>query len=139
VAKQREMVAIRLGGIDFVISSRYAGVDYSGPRNKFKIEVIRPGYPPQKFDFYDSIENFNKGIKELNKKDLLEAFRLIIQDGQLGALSFKEFCDMFGGEESENIRDYKNVKRQLSKFEKLGLTPEDLDEILVDLSKIGIE
>jgi hypothetical protein len=138
MAKQREMVVIRLGGIDFIISSRYAGVEYSGPRNKFKIEVIRPGYPPQKFDFYDSIENFNKGIKELNKKDLLEAFKLIIEDGQLGALSFEEFYDLFGGEESENKRGYKMAKRQLSKLERLGLTPEDLDGILADLGKIGI-
>jgi len=116
-----------------------------GTHNKFEITVInsRTGTPEPDiiitFDFYGSIADHDKGKTDLNKEDLIDAFRCFIDDSLSGLGSFDDFCDNFGydNDSMNAFRIYQSCQESTKKARKLGLSESSMCNILNKLSDEG--
>lgn len=66
-----------------------------GYHNHFEITVSSI-HGSEKFDYYGSSYDQERGIKTLSDDDLLNALECIVNDALYGEMSFDEFCDELG-------------------------------------------
>jgi hypothetical protein len=144
---------IKLLDKEFIIESKLSKTGVKFPftdkndytlHNKFTIKVSRviDGKKiTKRFSFYDNYENFQKGIKDLDEKSLLFAFRCILEDGLAGTYEFNDFCSEYGysNDSIKALRIYNECKKTLSKLLDLGIFESEITDLLNELSKMGIE
>jgi len=110
--------------------------------NKFTISISRVVVNKKitrRFYFYDSQDNYEKGIKDLNEETLKWAFRSILEDGLSATEDFRDFCSEFGySTDSIRVSEiYKACQKTLEKLFDLWIFK--LSDMLEELSKMGIE
>jgi hypothetical protein len=88
------------------------------------------------FLFWDSTNNYLEGKKELEEEDLILCFKCLLED----AISFldnpniDEFSKEFGFEKvSEALRAFKGCKKQFEKCLKLGLTENEVYDLINEI------
>lgn len=101
----------------------------SRPVNHF-IATFRRGKKRMSFDFFDSINNYEKGIEELNAYSVLTCCSSEIYCPS----TFEEFCAEFGFDEDsrKDEKVFKSLKKFSDKLRKFF----DSEEIRDDLSGI---
>ena len=112
--------------------------------NKFTISISRiidNKRITRRFYFYDSFNNYRKGITDLDEDTLKWVFRHILEDGLLGCYTFSEFCKELGLNEDSitALRSHQACQKTLIKLLGLGILLGELTDIINELSKMGIE
>ena len=104
-------------GLEFTMSARNAGTvakvwDHVATRFKYVVSITTPA-GCTRFNFYDSVYNYEKGVNELDRRGLLNALDCFLSDASLYdcACDFDDFCAELGYNE---MKDY---KRALNAFQ----------------------
>lgn len=94
-----------------------------------------------RFDYHDSIARHDEGIDQLDRENLLYAFRAFTSDADAGSRSFSEFCGDFGYDEDsrEAERIHKACKTLAQKFDRLFHDHREPGMVLELLELEGIE
>jgi hypothetical protein len=109
---------------------------YDGQHNQFLITVKHNGIV-RRFSFYGSTADYNAGIKELTEADTQDAFKCFIDDSLYGLDTFEDFCGNCGYDTDSRTaeRIYKLCQKSLAKAHDLGLSDDDLYNIVNDLNE----
>ena len=145
-------VEFEINGKKLTIKSKWVGERTGFPfddkdtleHNIFNITISRKVDSKtvrRQFKFYDSYQNYLDGKRELSKEDTLFAFRCIIEDALAGCDGFDEFCSDLGysNDSIRAFKIYKACKKTAEKLKDLGISEDDLYDIVDKLSKMGIE
>ena len=100
--------------------------DDSRPVNHF-IVTLKQGKKRVSFDFFDSINNYEKGIKELNAYSVLACCSSEIYCPD----TFKDFCDEFGYDYDSRKAEktFKSLKKFSNKLQKFFSSKEMRDSL----------
>lgn len=103
--------------------------DDSRPVNHF-IVTFKKGKKRVSFDFFDSISNYEKGIKELDAYSVLSCCSAEINCPE----TFEDFCAEYGYDEDSRKAEktFKSLKKPSNKLQKFF----DSEEIRDDLTEI---
>jgi len=109
--------------------------------NEFTVSVKNKDGVTRQFKFYDSQANFERGKMDLTEEDLKYCFRCFIEDGLSGSETFEDFCSGFGlsTDSIRALKIYKSCQKTLKKLFDLGITENELTDIINELSEKGIE
>jgi len=109
--------------------------------NEFTVSVKNKDGVTRRFKYYDSQANFEKGKTDLTEEDLKYCFRCFIEDGLDSTQTFEDFCDGFGysTDSIRALKIYKSCQKTLKKLFDLGITENELTDIINELSEKGIE
>ena len=132
------MVKIKVLNKQFEIKAKYLDLDKpiwdDHLHNKFKISVKNlETNKTINFYFYDSLVNTKKGKTELTEEDLIYCFKMFLEDSldYIQNTNIDDFAEEFGFTKiSEAIRAFKGCKRQFEKCLKLGISEEELYDLL---------
>ena len=106
-------------GIEFTMSARNLGEVFNvwgdkGTRYKYSVTICTQNGRTS-FSYYDSINNYNNGITELDTDDLRRALECFLSDGMSYdcAYNFIEFCDELGYDTDSRraLRVYNGCRR----------------------------
>lgn len=100
--------------------------DDSRPVNHF-IATFKKGKKRVSFDFFDSLNNYQKGIKELDAYSVLSCCSSEIHCPE----TFEEFCSEFGYDEDsrKSEKTFKSLKKFSDKLKKFFDTEEMRDNL----------
>lgn len=110
------------------------------PRYKFRITIrnliLTPRPRAVSFPFYDSINHYEKDIRELPREDLMSAFIMILEDSSYADLSKEDICSEFGYdcfEQKKTVnRVYNTIRSTEKKLNSIGISREDIQSIVED-------
>lgn len=104
--------------------------------NHFRITVKNKKSGVSKnFDWFGSAVDYQQGKEELDRNDLLEAFRGVLEEGDMGEYTFEQFADEFGYDMDSRMAEktWRGVRAQSKKVHALGLEGDDLTMTIEDL------
>jgi len=147
------MTKLKVAGEEFEVKSRLeaSGVPFSNEEengryrtlhNRFRVTVCsKHTNKCRSFKYHGSQNDMEAGKDKLSAEDEKFAFRSFIDDSISGTMDFHEFCSEYGYDEDSRRAEkiHKAVKRSLKQAEDLGLSENELYDIINGLSKQGIE
>ncbi len=109
--------------------------------NQFAVTVSVDEQKGRTFLYYESHKDYMAGKEEMADKDMKYAFRSIIEDAISGQMDFDDFCSEYGYDEDSRRaeRVWNECKKSLNKVESMGISGDELYEIINQLSEQGIE
>jgi len=108
------------------------------PHNHFIITVKNQDGIKIRFNFYGSYVDYLNKKKTLDENDLRDAFMSFLDDiiCYLDYPNEEDFLNAFGFECIEGLRIFRECKKQLKKAQKLGLTEDEIYELLNELREL---
>lgn len=116
------------------IATEYRGVESpiwdNGNHPAFDVFVKVDGQGPAKFDFFGSIDDFNKGKDELEEWEHCSIVQNLMSEATSGEQDFEDFCDEFGYEDTKEARKtHKACVETFDKFDQIfHLSGDELNE-----------
>ena len=114
--------------------------------NQFEVEVCELDLEKcTKFDYFGSNQEWEDDKKKMTQEDEKFAFRTLFDEGISGDLDFVEFCGEFGYEcddpegRKRAKKVHKAIKGMRKKVDSLGVSEDEMYDILNALSEQGIE
>ena len=141
-------VTVSVNGKPLTITSRFKRVVRGFPNTRdellhcrFQVTIRNTRKVRRGFPFFDSYSNYKKGIRELDETVTLYTLRLFLEDAIAGALPYADFCSDFGYDASEtpSKKIYRELQKQRARAHALGLTDNDLEKGIQELTARGIE
>ena len=134
-------VKLKIGNKCFEIKAKFLGIDIlkwdNKPHNKFRIYVknLHNGKSIS-YDFWDSYKNWEEGKTELQKEDLIYCFKILLDEAlmYIDNKDIDSFAKEFTFEKvSEVLQAYKGCEKQFEKCLKLGLTEDEIRDMLNEI------
>ncbi len=134
-------VKLKVKNKKFEVKGKFLGVDIlkwdNQSHNKFRISVKNlRNNKTISFTFWDSYINYVQGKTELTKEDLIYCFKILLDEALMYVdnKNIDSFYQEFGGETiSEILRAYKGCKKQFENCLKLGLTENEIRDMLNEI------
>lgn len=130
-------LTISAGGGQKIVSD-----DRSGYRYRYIVSVRSDATGANiRFDYFDSIHNYERGISQLDADALKLAFWSFVSDAQAGEEDFSEFAANFGYDPDsyQARRIHQACRRAGTKFARLFHDHREPAWVLDQLAAIGVE
>jgi len=138
---------ITLGEKEFEVSAKMNKVvsgfpnettDNPTPHVEFRVKVKLDNLWTA-FNFYASTHDYEQGKRTLEGDDLLFALRCLFDDALYGTYYLEDFADSLGYTEIKTaIRIHKECQKQLKRVLSLGVSEDEIADILNEMSNKDI-